>query len=237
MLRRFFVTVAASRPMNVSQAILSRHSMRAFEPRPVPRDVLEKMVDVARYAASNGNLQPWKLYVTSGAARRRLSAAIRQAIASGDTNQSPEYDTYPRQFRPPYDQRRKKVGKDLYTLLEVPKGDAAGMQRQFLKNFDFFDAPTGMILTVDRDMGHGQWVDCGIFLDQLMLMARELGLHTCPQGAFAYYQHVVRRELAIPDMEIVICGLAVGYANPAEVPNNLITDRAAVPDFAVFIDD
>jgi nitroreductase len=222
--------------MKVSEAILSRHSMRVFHDKPVPRDLLEKMIDVSRYAASNGNVQPWKLYVTSGAARQRLSAAIIHAIRTGDQGPGAEYDVYPREFTPVYDQRRKKVGKDLYTLLNVPKGDAEGMQRQFLKNFEFFGAPTGMILTVERRMGNGQWIDCGIFLDNLMLMARELGLHTCPQAAFSRYQHVVRRELAIPDDEIVICGLAVGYADAAEVPNNLVTERAAVSDFTIFID-
>ncbi|MEO8558012.1 MAG: nitroreductase [Rhodospirillales bacterium] len=222
--------------MKVSDAITSRHSMRVFDAKPVPRGLLEQMIDVSRYAASNGNVQPWKLYVTSGSARQRLSAAIIEAIKTGDSGPGAEYDVYPREFTPIYDQRRKKVGKDLYTLLNVPKGDAEGMQRQFLKNFDFFGAPTGMILTVERRMGNGQWIDCGIFLDNLMLMARELGLHSCPQAAFSRYQHVVRRELAIPADEIVICGLAVGYADAAEVPNNLVTDRAAVGDFTVFID-
>ncbi len=222
--------------MQVTDAILSRHSMRVFHDKPVPRELLEKMIDVSRYAASNGNVQPWKLYVTSGAARKRLSAAVIDAIKTGDAGPGAEYDVYPREFTPVYDQRRKKVGKDLYTLLQVPKGDAEGMQRQFLKNFDFFGAPTGMILTVERRMGNGQWIDCGIFLDNLMLMARELGLHTCPQAAFSRYQHVLRRELPIPADEIVICGLAVGYADSAEVPNNLVTDRAPIPDFTVFID-
>ncbi len=222
--------------MKVSDAILSRHSMRVFDEKPVPRALLEKMIDVSRYAASNGNLQPWKLYVASGAARKRLSAAIIDAIKTGDAGPGAEYHTYPQEFTPLYDQRRKKVGKDLYTLLNVPRGDTEGMQRQFLKNFDFFGAPTGMILTLERRMEKGQWVDNGIFLGCLMLMARELGLHTCPQAAFSRYQHVIRRELAIPEDEVVICGLAVGYADPAKVPNDLITDRAAVGDFTVFLD-
>ena len=137
-----------------------------------------------------------------------------------------EYDVYPKEFTPVYDARRKLVGKQLYTLLGVPRGDAAGMLKQFRKNYDFFDAPVGMILCVERRMGNGQWIDCGIFLDQLMLLAREKGLHTCPQAAFSRYQHVVRRELKIPDDQVVICGLALGYADPDAVPNNLITERA-----------
>ncbi len=222
--------------MKVSDAILSRHSMRVFHDRPVPKEVLHRLLDVSRYAASNGNVQPWKVYVTSGAARRRLSAAILTAMDTGEEGGPAEYDVYPRVFTQPYDARRKKVGKDLYTLLEVPKGDAAGMAKQFRKNFEFFGAPIGMILTIDRGMGNGQWVDSGILLGNLMLMAREEGLHTCPQAAFARYQKIVRRELAIPDNEVVICGLAIGYADAAEVPNNLITERAAVEEFSVFIE-
>ena len=196
--------------MKVSEAINSRRSMRVFKPDPVAKADIEWIIANATRAASNGNLQPWQLYVTMGAARKRLSAAILKAMDDNDHGPGGEYDVYPKEFTPVYDARRKLVGKQLYTLLNVPRGDAAGMQKQFRKNFDFFDAPVGMILCVERRMGNGQWIDSGIFLDQLMLLAREKGLHTCPQAAFSRYQHVVRRELGIPDDQIVICGLALG---------------------------
>lgn len=109
----------------------------------------------------------------------------------------------------------------------MPRGDAAGRLKQFRKNFEFFGAPVGMILCVERRMGNGQWIDSGIFLDQLMLPAHERGLHTCPQAAFSRYQHVVRREFGIPDDQVVMCG----YADPDAVPNNLITERALLEDF------
>ena len=222
--------------MKVSDAILSRHSMRVFHDKPVPKEVLHRLLDVSRYAASNGNVQPWKVYVAMGEARKRLSAAIMKAIDTNEDAGPAEYDVYPRVFDTVHDQRRKKVGKDLYTLLNVPRGDAAGMAKQFRKNFEFFGAPAGMILTIDRGMGNGQWIDSGIFLGTLMLLAREEGLHTCPQAAFARFQKIVRRELAIPDNEVVLCGLAVGYADAAEVPNNLVTDRASVEEFSTFIE-
>lgn len=222
--------------MNVSDAVNSRRSMRAFKPDPVPDADLRWIVETAGRAASNGNLQPWKLFVTRGAARKRLSAAILAAMDSGDQGPGGEYDVYPRQFFEPYDSRRKLVGKQLYTVLGVPKGDAAGMMRQFRLNYEFFGAPVGMILCVDRRMGQGQWIDCGIFLDQLMLLAREKGLHTCPQAAFSRYQHVVRRELGVPDELVVLCGLAMGRADPDEIPNNLVTERAPSADWTVWID-
>jgi nitroreductase len=223
--------------MRVSEAIESRRSMRLFKPDPVSKADIEWIITTANRAASNGNLQPWKLYVTMGKARQRLSAAILRAMDEGNAGPGAEYDVYPRQFKPIYDQRRKLVGKQLYTLLGVPRGDAVGMQKQFRKNYEFFDAPVGMILCVERGMGNGQWIDCGIFLDQLMLLAREKSLHTCPQAAFSRFQHVVRRELEVPDDQVVICGLALGYADADAVPNNLVTERAPIADFTTWFTD
>jgi nitroreductase len=220
--------------MRVSEAIKSRHSMRTFKPDPVAREDVEWIVTTASRAASNGNLQPWKLYITMGKARERLSKAVLKAMDEGDMGPGAEYGVYPKEFTPVYDQRRKLVGKQLYTLLGVPRGDTAGMRKQFRRNYLFFDAPVGMILCVERRMGGGQWIDCGIFLDQLMLLAREKGLHTCPQAAFSRFQHVVRRELKIPDDQIVICGLALGYADADAVPNNLITERAPLEDYTTW---
>ena len=220
--------------MKVSDAINSRRSMRVFKPDPVAKADVEWIIGTANRAASNGNLQPWKLHVTMGAARQRLSQAILTAMDDNDHGPGAEYSVYPKEFPPVYDARRKLVGKQLYTLLGVPRGDTAGMVRQFRKNYDFFDAPVGMILCVERRMEKGQWIDCGGFLSCLMLLAREKGLHTCPQAAFSRYQHVVRRELAIPDDQVVICGLALGHADPDVVPNNLVTERAPIDDFTVW---
>lgn len=217
--------------MKVSEAVNSRRSMRVFKTDPVPKADIEWIIENATRAASNGNLQPWQLYVTTGKARQRLSAAILKSMDDGDAGPGGEYDVYPKEFTPVYDARRKLVGKQLYTLLGVPRGDTAGMQKQFRKNFEFFGAPVGMILCVERRMGGGQWIDSGIFLDQLMLLAREKGLHTCPQAAFSRFPHVLRRELKIPEDQVVICGLALGYADPDDVPNNLITGRAPLKDF------
>ena len=223
--------------MRVSEAVNSRRSMRVFKADPVAKADIEWIIETANRSASNGNLQPWKLSVTMGAARKRLSAAILKAMDDGDNGPGAEYNVYPQEFTPVYDARRKLVGKQLYTLLDVQRGDAAGMLKQFRKNYDFFDAPVGMILSVEKRMGNGQWIDCGIFLDQLMLLAREKGLHTCPQAAFSRYQHVVRRELKIPDDQTVICGLALGYADPDVVPNSLITERAPIQDFTTWFSE
>src|SRR5690349_18006748 len=220
--------------MRVSEAINSRRSMRVFKADPVPQADIEWIISTASRAASNGNLQPWKLYVTMGKARQRLSAAILKAMDEGDNGPGAEYNVYPKEFTPLYDGRRKLVGKQLYTLLGVPRGDAAGMLKQFRKNYEFFGAPVGMILCVERRMGNGQWIDSGIFLDQLMLLAREKGLHTCPQAAFSRFQHVVRRELKVPDDQGVIGGLALGHADPDAVPNTASTARAPIEPFTTW---
>jgi nitroreductase len=225
---------AGRKSMKVSEAVVTRRSMRAFKPQMPPREDIEWIVKTASRAASNGNVQPWKLHITTGAARDRLCAALQTAVDTNDAGPGAEYDVYPRQFFEPYDARRKLVGKQLYGIQGIPRGDAAGMLRQFKKNYDFFDAPVGMILCIDRRMGDGQWIDSGIFLDHLMLLAREKGLHTCPQAAFSRYQHVVRRELNIPEEDVVLCGLALGYADENDPPNNLYTERAPPEDFTVW---
>src|SRR5258708_16559510 len=138
---------------------------------------------------------------------------------AADNGPGAEYNVYPKEFTAVYAARRKLVGKQLYTLLGVPRGDAAGMLKQFRKNYDFFDAPVGMILCVERRMGSGQWVDCGIFLDQLMLLAREKGLHTCPQPAFSRQSLVGIRELTIADAPIVLCTLPLPHDDPVHAPS------------------
>ena len=223
--------------MRVSEAINSRRSMRVFKADPVPQADIEWIIANGKPRGVERQPAAVEALRHQGKARQRLSAAILKAMDEGDNGPGAEYNVYPKEFTAVYDQRRKLVGKQLYTLLGVPRGDAAGMLKQFRKNYDFFDAPVGMILCVERRMGNGQWIDCGIFLDQLMLLAREKGLHTCPQAAFSRYQHVVRRELKIADEEVVICGLALGYADPDAVPNNLITERAPLKDFTTWFND
>ncbi len=211
--------------MKVSEAILSRRSMRAFKPDPVPEATVRRILDVAKHAASNTNCQPWRVYVTMGAARHRVSNAIMAAIAAGEAPSS-DYHVHGEPIEP-YRGRQVTLGKALYGMLGIVKGDTAGTMRQALRNFLFFDAPVGMIVTMDRRHGEGQWIDCGSLLASIMLMAREEGLHTCPQAAFSNYHKVLRRELPIPDNEIVLFGIALGHADPQVVPNMLVPGRAA----------
>jgi nitroreductase len=223
-----------SGPDAVEAAIVSRRSIRAFRPDPVPREIVEHLLDVAARAPSGTNMQPWRAYVVAGAAKERLSDALVTAHALPDAPQA-EYKYYPDAFFEPYLSRRRKVGWDLYGLLGIGRGERERMHAQHAKNFYFFGAPVGMIFTIDRRLEIGSWLDYGMFLDNVMIGARGRGLDTCPQAAFAPFHRVIRRHLPISDDEVVVCGMALGYADHEAPENRLRTERAPARDFATFL--
>ena len=220
----------------VDEAITTRHSMRAFLPTPVPRAVVEDILRVAARAPSGTNTQPWKVTVLTGEAKASLSRKIR--AAHDDLEQRAqhheEYAYYPSEWRSPYIDRRRKVGWDLYSLLGIGKADKARMHAQHGRNYDFFDAPVGLIFTIDRIMQTGSWLDYGMFLQNIMVAARARGLDTCPQQAFAHFHRIITAELAIPAEQMVVCGMALGHADPDAIENTLATERAALEEFVAF---
>lgn len=228
----------AAQTAAVDAALTSRRSMRAFLPTPVPRETVEAILRVASRAPSGTNTQPWQVHGLTGAARDRLCGRI------GATYDDPaelarherEYDYYPKEWTSPYLDRRRKVGWDLYGLLGLAKTDKEGMHRQHGRNFRFFDAPVGLIFSIDRTMALGSWLDYGMFLQSIMVAARARGLHTCPQAAFTQFHRVIAEELAFRPDQMLVCGMALGYADPAAVENSLVTERAEVSEFTRFID-
>lgn len=220
----------------VDAAITSRHSIRAFLPDPVAREDIERILEVAARAPSGTNTQPWKVYVLTGDSKNALSDAILAAhndpaIAAQHTE---EYAYYPRQWVSPYIDRRRKVGWDLYALLGLGRENKAGMHAQHGRNYRFFDAPVGLIFTIDRILEQGSWLDYGMFLQNIMVAARGRGLATCPQAAFTQYHRIIEAQLALPPGEMVVCGMALGYADPSRVENSLITERDPVSGFTQF---
>lgn len=217
----------------VDWAIVSRRSIRAFLPTPVPREEVDAILDVARHAASGMNAQPWRVHVLTGAAKERLSAAI--AAVNDDPALSAAldepYNYYPVQWVEPYVGRRRKVGWDLYGLLGIEKGDKARMHEQHGRNYQFFDAPVGLIFTIDRVMQAGSLMDYGMFLQSVMVAARARALDTCPQVAFIKFHRVIHQQLGIPDGEMVVCGMSLGYADPSRIENSLVTHRESVATF------
>lgn len=222
----------------VDAAITSRRSIRAFLPTPVARVDIEAILAVAARAPSGTNTQPWQVHVLTGAARARLSDAILAAYADPEqaSKYNEEYAYYPREWIAPFIDRRRKVGWDLYALLGLTRDDKAGMAAQHSRNYRFFDAPVGLIFTIDRVLAQGSWLDYGMFLQNIMVAARGRGLDTCPQAAFTQFHRVISDELDLAPTQMVVCGMALGYADPSKIENALVTERAPVTAFARFLD-
>ncbi|WP_019141606.1 nitroreductase [Noviherbaspirillum massiliense] len=222
----------------VDEAIVSRRSIRAFLPTPVAHEDIEAILQVAARAPSGTNTQPWKVYVLTGASKERLSAAIVAAYRDPDQvkQHAEEYSYYPSRWISPYIDRRRKVGWDLYSLLGLSRENKAGMHAQHGRNYTFFDAPVGMIFTIDRIMEQGSWLDYGMFLQNIMVAARGRGLDTCPQAAFTQFHRIIGEQLQLPANEMVVCGMALGYADPDKVENSLVTEREPVSAFVKFMD-
>jgi nitroreductase len=216
------------------QLIESRRSVRAFLPEAVPQAVIERMLATAARAPSGTNTQPWFVHVLTGAARDRLVAAVCEAFDHAADQHHYEYDYYPAEFFEPYLGRRRKVGFDLYALLGIARGDRAAMQAQHRRNFEFFDAPVGLMFTIDRRMGRGSWLDYGGFMQNIMLAARALGYDTCPQAAWVQFHRIISTQLGLPENQQLVCGMALGRADPDARANQLVTERAPLADFVHF---
>jgi len=220
----------------VDEAILSRRSVRAFLPTPVPEDTIRDILAIAARAPSGTNMQPWRAYVTTGETKQRIADAVLNSGIRAEKAKWDEYKYYPDQFFEPYLTRRRKVGFDLYGHLGIGKRDVEQMRAQHDRNFVFFDAPVGMIFTIDRRLNQGSWIDYGMFLQNVMIAARARGLHTCPQAAFAPYHNQIRPVLGILPEEVVVCGMALGYEDASKPENDLRTERAPLEEWTSFLD-
>ena len=220
----------------VDAAITSRRSLRAFLPTPVPRETIEAILAVAAHAPSGTNTQPWKVHVLTGAAQLALSHDIRAAYDDPvqRATHTEQYAYYPTEWRSPYIDRRRKVGWDLYSLLGIAKTDKQRMHEQHARNYAFFDAPVGLMFTIDRVMQQGSWLDYGMFLQSVMVAARARGLDTCPQAAFTQFHRIIARHLGLGDDQTLVCGMSLGYADMSAIENTLVTEREPVSGFAQF---
>jgi nitroreductase len=216
------------------EAMTSRRSIRAFLPTPVPRETVEAILDVAARAPSGTNMQPWMARVLTGAPKDRLIAAVQAVFDAQEPGHQQEVQYYPDEFFEPFLSRRRKVGWDLYGRLGIARGENAKMKAQHRRNFQFFDAPVGIVFTIDRRLATGSWLDYGMFLQNVMTAARVRGLDTCAQAAWTHYHKAMRPVIGLADTEVVVCGMALGYADPDAPENAMITERAAARTFASF---
>jgi nitroreductase len=218
----------------VDDAITSRRSIRRFLPTPIPTATVEAILDVAARAPSGTNMQPWGGYVVVGDARDALIQAVQAVFDAGETGHTQEVQYYPDEFFEPYLSRRRAVGWGLYGKLGIARGEAAKMKAQHRRNFQFFDAPVGMIFTIDRRLATGSWLDYGMFLQNITIAARGRGLDTCAQAAWTHYHRAIRPVLGLAEEETVVCGMALGYADPDAVENTLVTARTPARSFMRF---
>ena len=216
------------------EAIRTRRSVRKFLPTPVTETTVRELLALATRAPSGSNIQPWMVHVAFGAVRDRLCSEILTALdRDGRDAHTREWNYYPQQWREPFIGRRRKIGWDLYSLMGIGKGDYEAAEAYRRRNYEFFDAPVGLIFTLDEDLEIGSWLDLGIYLGSLMIAARGMGLDTCPQAAFADFHKVIRSVLDIPERQIIVCGMALGYADNSAVVNKLETQRAGLDEFVV----
>lgn len=221
---------------SVSDAVDTRRSLRAFLPKEVSQDTVARLLQRAARAPSGTNMQPWKTYVVTGDTRQKLCDESCEAFDDQSRSYDSEVRYYPEKWFEPYLSRRRQVGWSLYGLLGIKKGDRERTHAQHRRNYSFFDAPVGLIFTVHRDLATGSWLDYGMFMQNIMLLAREQGLHSCPQAAWADYHEVVRNVLPISADEIVICGMALGFADPDAIENTLVTERVPLAQHVHFLD-
>jgi nitroreductase len=227
---------------SVDAAMLSRFSNRAFLPKPVERELLQNLLQVASRAPSGTNTQPWKVYVLQGAKKDALVGSVvaaHNAIAADPAKAAEykeEYDYYPEKWVSPYIDRRRECGFGLYGVLGLGKGDKAGMHAQHQQNFRFFGAPVGLMFTMDKVMGRGSLVDYGMFLQNIMLAARARGLHTCPQAAWNGFSKIILPHIGAADNELLICGMSLGYADESALVNTFATTRVDAQDFTTWLE-
>lgn len=207
--------------MNVTEAVTSRRSIRGFLERPVEPELLRSLLGVAARAPSGGNLQPWRVFVINGNAMTRF----RTHVAQWRERESPAYAVYPKNVSEPYRSSRFKCGEDMYALLGIPRDDKPARLQRLAQNFNFFGAPVGLFCFVDRQMGPPQWSDLGMFLQTFMLLAREAGLDTCAQEAWATRPACVTEFVGAGAELMLFCGMAIGYRDSGQPVNALVTDR------------
>ena len=217
--------------MDVSEAVDSRKSIRAFLETPVDDLLIKELLEKSSRAASGGNLQPWKIYVINGATMK----SFHKFQSEWTEPETPAYAIYPENLKEPYKTSRYEVADDMYSLLGIAREDKEERFKQVLKNYEFFGAPSAFFCFVDRQMGRPQWSDLGMFLQTFMLLAREVGLDTCPQEAWAMKQESVTAFVEAPDELMLFCGMAIGYQDVSEKVNELRTTRRPIEDWATFI--
>ena len=220
--------------MDVYKAVASRRAVRGYTEQPVSRDVIERVLSAAAWAPSGSNIQPWHIYLVTGAPLAELKKLATERVAASDPWDEPEYQMYPSELKSPYAERREGFGRDRYSALGVGREDWEARQRAAIANWDCFGAPAALFCYIDRDMGPAQWADLGMYLQNVMLLLRAEGLHSCPQMAWAKVHRTVDDVLSPPANLMLFCGMSIGYEDDT-VPY-IRTGRAPLSETVTFVD-
>ncbi|MCL2831406.1 MAG: nitroreductase [Betaproteobacteria bacterium] len=218
----------------IDRAITGRRTTRQFLSTQVPRALIEEILRVARHAPSGNNIQPWRAHVVDGKKRDELCARVCAEVDKGPEAVEREYDYYPSEFFEPYQGRRRQTGWGLYGVLGIAKGDREAMQRQHRRNFELFDAPLALVCTIDRRLAQGSWLDCGMFVQNVLLAAHARGVDSCVQTAWIDYYRVVGEVLDFAPEEKLLCVVALGFRDPEAPVNGFATERCPLDEFARF---
>jgi nitroreductase len=221
--------------MDVFEAVDSRIACRHFLDKPVDLSIVKDLIVRAQRAASGGNLQSWNVYALAGLQLAEFKAIVQKRIANEDPRRAtPEYPIYPDPIFGPYKERREAHGVQLYGSLGIDHNDAAARLAQHKKNYEFFNAPVALFITIDRRLGPGQWADLGGYIHALAFLARGYGLDTCPQEAWARLYDTVGAFIKIPANEMLFCGVAIGYGDRKHKANDFRSPRAELSEFCKF---
>lgn len=222
--------------MNVYDALEQRKSTRAFLSDPVPREVIERILNGARHAPSGTNTQPWQVAMISGEAKKQLEVRLLEAFQAGQPEKM-DYLYYPLEWMEPFKSRRRACGLQLYSTLKIERADKAEQRALWQRNYTAFEAPAVLFFFMHPIMKTGSFLDYGMFLQSLMLCAVSEGLATCPQAALGQYPEIVKKCLGYDDEQILVCGMALGYEDKSAPINNYRTSREPITEFTRFIGD
>ena len=218
--------------MNVSEAVAYRRSVRGFLDQPVDIGQIKDIVARSARAATGGNIQPWHVDLVHGTSLAKLKGIMAEKMANRET-ETPEYDIYPKVLTAPYTDRRFEVGEMLYGAIGIPREDKLGRSMWFSRNFQLFNAPVGLFLSLDRQMGPPQWGDAGMMLQNIALLLCEAGLDSCPQECWAIFPKTIGSFLGLPDNRILWTGMAIGYKDADDPANALVPNRAPASEWMV----
>ncbi|WP_432253148.1 nitroreductase [Streptomyces sp. HNM1019] len=219
--------------MDVYEAVMSRRAVRGFTEEPVPGEALERVLCAAARSPSGGNLQPWRIYVVTGAPLAELKKRTAERVAADDRGDAREYPMYPPEPGSPYRERRAEAAERRYAALGIPREDQRARHRAVAANWDCFGAPAALFCYLDRHMGPAQWADAGMYLQIVMVLLRAEGLHSCTQMAWSVYRRTVAEVVSPPEGLILFCGMSIGYED-ATVPY-AHTDRAPLTETVTFL--